>query len=237
MALRHSHRSSPPPPISRRQFLVAAGSMLAAGALGYFPTTANAFNPSLLRESMSRQYGARGLQTLEEWFALLDRLRGATIAEQLRDVNGFFNRHVRWRDDIQIWRQEDYWATPLETMGKGEADCEDYSIAKYITLKELGVEGNKLRMIYVRARIGRSQITQAHMVLGFYQTPASEPLILDNMVASIQPASRRDDLDPVFSFNSSGLWAGGGNSSRADPMVRLSRWRNVVSRMQEQGFV
>ncbi|MGY4879295.1 transglutaminase-like cysteine peptidase [Vreelandella aquamarina] len=237
MALRHPHRSSHAPPLSRRQFLAAAGVALAAGALGYFPTTANAFNPSLLRESMSRQYGARGLQTLEEWFALLDRLRSATIAEQLRDVNGFFNRHVRWRDDIQIWRQEDYWATPLETMGMGEADCEDYSIAKYITLKELGVEGSKLRMIYVRARIGRSQVTQAHMVLGFYQTPASEPLILDNMVASIQPASRRDDLDPVFSFNSSGLWAGGGSSSRADPMVRLSRWRNVVSRMQEQGFV
>lgn len=237
MALRHPFRPSHPPSVSRRQFLAVAGVALAAGAMGYFPTAANAFSPSRLRQSMSRQYGARGMQVLEEWFALLDRLRNATIAEQLRDVNGFFNRHVRWRDDIQIWRQEDYWATPLETMGKGEADCEDYSIAKYVTLKELGVEGNKLRMIYVRARIGRSQVTQAHMVLGFYQTPASEPLILDNMVASIQPASRRNDLDPVFSFNSNGLWAGGSNSSRADPMARLSRWRNVVSRMQEQGFV
>lgn len=235
------HRASVRPPqafsISRRQFLTAIGVVVAAGALSYFPTSANAFNPQRLRNSMNRLYGARGLQTLEEWFALLDRLRGANVATQLRDVNGFFNRRVLWRDDIQIWGQEDYWATPLETMGKGEGDCEDYSIAKYITLKELGVPGDKLRMIYVRARIGRSQTTQAHMVLGFYQTPASEPLILDNLVASIQPASRRDDLDPVFSFNSSGLWAGNSNSSRADPMARLSRWRSVVSRMQEQGFV
>jgi len=69
------------------------------------------------------------------------------------------------------------------------------------------------------------------MVLGFYQTPASEPLVLDNLVASIQPASRRNDLDPVFSFNSSGLWAGNSSNSRADPMARLSRWRSVVSHM------
>lgn len=236
-----AHRASVRPPqaalITRRQLLTAMGVMAAAGAIGYLPTTADAFNPQRLRDSMERLYGSSGLQVLEEWFALLDRLREADVATQLRDVNGFFNRRVLWRDDIQIWGQEDYWATPLETMGKGEGDCEDYSIAKYITLKELGVPGDKLRMIYVRARIGRSQTTQAHMVLGFYQTSASEPLILDNLVASIQPASQRDDLDPVFSFNSNGLWAGGSDSSRADPMARLSRWRSVVSRMQEQGFV
>lgn len=122
-------------------------------------------------------------------------------------------------------------------LGKREGDCEDYSIAKYITLKELGVPGNKLRMIYVRARIGRSQRTQAHMVLGYYQTSASEPLLLDNIIPSIRPASERDDLDPVFSFNSSGLWAGGSRESQADPLARLSRWQSVVDRMRDQGFI
>jgi hypothetical protein len=92
-------------------------------------------------------------------------------------------------------------------------------------------------MIYVRARIGRSQITQAHMVLGYYSTPNAEPLVLDNIAPSIMPASQRNDLDPVFSFNSDGLWAGGSSESRADPLARLSRWRSVIGRMQSQGFI
>ncbi|MFC4975305.1 transglutaminase-like cysteine peptidase [Halomonas beimenensis] len=174
---------------------------------------------------------------LEEWFRLLDRLTSQPLRTQLRDTNDFFNRRILWLEDIDIWGHEDYWATPLETMGRAEGDCEDYSIAKYITLNRLGVPTRTLRLIYVRARIGRSQITQAHMVLGYYETPASEPLILDNLVPSITPASQRVDLDPIFSFNSDGLWAGGSTQSRANPAQRLSRWSSVLTRMQEQGFL
>ncbi len=186
---------------------------------------------------MQRLHGGAGLAMLEEWFTLLDRLQGAELNTQLREVNEFFNRRVRWLEDIDIWRQEDYWATPLETMGKRQGDCEDYSIAKYVTLKEIGVPGSKLRMIYVRARIGRSQITQAHMVLGYYETPTAVPLLLDNLVSSITPATQRTDLDPLFSFNSTGLWTGGSPQSRADPLARLSRWRSVIERMEQQGFL
>lgn len=232
----------PPPhhPVSpgRRRFLVGLGGLLLATGLGLRPGLVDAnLDPSRLRQSMQRRYGQRGLAVLEEWFALLDRLRGADLQTRLREVNAFFNRRVRWVDDIDNWGAEDHWATPLETMGQGQGDCEDYSIAKYVTLKQLGVPGQQLRMIYVRARIGRSQITQAHMVLGYYETPGAEPLILDNLVPSITPASQRTDLDPLFSFNSQGLWAGGSEQSRADPLARLSRWRSVIDRMREQGFI
>ncbi|OWV29540.1 transglutaminase [Halomonas campaniensis] len=205
--------------------------------LGIHPTSAAAFDPQRLRQSMQQQYGQAGLAILEEWFALLQQLQDQDIQAKLRGVNDFFNRRIRWVDDIQVWGEEDFWATPLEAMGKGQGDCEDYSIAKYITLKQLGVTSQYLRMIYVRARIGRSQITQAHMVLGYYSTPDAEPLVLDNIVPSITPASQRTDLDPLFSFNSDGLWAGGGSESRADPLARLSRWRSVIERMQTQGFI
>lgn len=222
----------------RRRFLAGLGALSLIVGLGLHPSAGVAnLSPERLRRSMQAQYGARGLESLEAWFALLDRLRPADLETRLREVNAFFNRRVRWLDDIDIWGQEDYWATPLETMGKAQGDCEDYSIAKYITLKRLGVPTRQLRMIYVRARIGRSQITQAHMVLGYYETPASEPLILDNLVPSITPAAQRVDLDPVFSFNSDGLWAGGSTQSRANPVQRLSRWSSVLTRMQEQGFL
>ncbi|MFY0990148.1 transglutaminase-like cysteine peptidase [Halomonas sp. C05BenzN] len=230
------HRTLAAP--GRRRFLAGLGSLVLAAGLGLRPNGVDAnLDPSRLRQSMQRLYGQGGLAVLEEWFALLDRLAGAELRTRLREVNDFFNRRVRWVDDIDNWGHEDFWATPLETMGQGQGDCEDYSIAKYITLKQLGVPGEQLRMIYVRARIGRSRITQAHMVLGWYETPAAEPLVLDNLVPSITPASQRSDLDPLFSFNSSGLWAGGSTESRADPLARLSRWRNVIDRMQQQGFI
>lgn len=222
----------------RRRFLVGLGGLLLVAGLGLPPTTLEArINRAWLRESMQTLYGSQGLTILEEWFALLDQLQHADLNRQLREVNQFFNRRIRWDDDSNIWGVEDYWATPLETMGKREGDCEDYSIAKYVTLKELGVAGNQLRMIYVRARIGRSQHTIAHMVLGYFATPASIPMVLDNLVSTISRADQRTDLDPVFSFNSSGLWAGGSTRSRADPLARLSRWRNVIRRMQQQGFL
>ena len=226
-----------PPMFTRRQFLAAAGALCLGAGLGIHPTPAAAFDPQRLRQSMQQQYGQAGLATLEEWFALLQQLQNQDIQTKLRGVNDFFNRRIRWVDDIQVWGEEDFWATPLEAMGKGQGDCEDYSIAKYITLKQLDVASQYLRMIYVRARIGRSQITQAHMVLGYYSRPDAEPLILDNIVPSITPASQRTDLDPLFSFNSDGLWAGGASESRADPLARLSRWRRVIERMQTQGFI
>ncbi|MFB9865817.1 transglutaminase-like cysteine peptidase [Vreelandella sulfidaeris] len=226
-----------PPTFSRRQFLATVGALCLGVGLGIHPTPASAFDPQRLRQSMQQLYGQPGLAVLEEWFALLQQLQLQDVQSQLRGVNDFFNRRIRWVDDVTVWGQEDYWATPLEAMGKGQGDCEDYSIAKYITLKQLGIASQYLRMIYVRARLGRSQITQAHMVLGYYSTPNAEPLVLDNIIPSITPASQRPDLDPLFSFNSEGLWAGGSTESRADPLARLSRWRSVIERMQTQGFI
>ncbi|MFG6179184.1 transglutaminase-like cysteine peptidase [Halomonas sp. THAF12] len=186
---------------------------------------------------MRQEFGSDGLRELEDWLALLDRLQAAPRDAQLREINDFFNRRVRWLDDSRIWQQEDYWATPLETLGRGAGDCEDFTIAKYVSLRELEVPESMLRLIYVKARIGSSRITQAHMVLGYYTAPSDEPLVLDNLVTTIEPAGQRTDLAPLFSFNGSGLWAGGSSQSRADPVARLSRWRSVIDRMRRQGFI
>lgn len=221
----------------RRQLLMGLGSLLTGACLGLSPQVAAAPDPARLRQVMQSRFGAEGTAALNDWLALIDRLQPLGIAAQLRGVNDFFNQRIRWLDDRAIWQQEDYWATPLETLGKGDGDCEDFTIAKYITLMQLGIPIERLRLIYVRASIGRGGLSQAHMVLGYYQLPGAEPQVLDNLVETIQPASERIDLTPVFSFNSNGLWAGGSSRSRADPVQRLSRWRSVLARMQEQGFL
>ena len=185
-----------------------------------------------------QRYGVAGTQNVQQWRALLRDAQGLSESEKIKLVNGFFNRRIAFREDAEVWGTADYWATPLETLGQAGGDCEDFTIAKYVTLKLLDVPIERMRLIYVRAQIGgpHSTISQAHMVLGYYATPGAEPLVLDNLITDIRPASRRPDLSPVFSFNSEGLWVGQATGSSADPSARLSRWRDVITRMQAEGL-
>jgi predicted transglutaminase-like cysteine proteinase len=186
------------------------------------------------------RYGAPGAETVRMWQALIDGSGALDERAKLEAVNTFFNRHVTYEEDSVVWGQTDYWATPLETLGRGLGDCEDYSIAKYVSLGLLGVPIERLRITYVRAQIGvpGSGVSVAHMVLAYYETPDAEPLVLDNLVGELRPASRRPDLRPVFGFNSQGLWVAGQSSgpALADPTARLSRWRDLLSRMSADGL-
>ncbi len=182
-----------------------------------------------------QRYGTRAAETVAAWRRMMEESRSLPDADKLDKVNAFFNRRILFESDLVVWQQEDYWATPLEFMGRGAGDCEDFSIAKYITLQMLGIGNEHLRLIYVRARVGLTT-TVAHMVLGYYPQPTDEPLILDNLITSVRPASQRSDLTPVFSFNSAGLWVGGATASAADPTARLSRWRDALERMRQEGL-
>jgi predicted transglutaminase-like cysteine proteinase len=158
-------------------------------------------------------------------------------AARLIAVNQFYNHRIVFAEDIDVWGVADYWASPLEMLDKGRGDCEDYAIAKYFTLTTLGVPAARLRLVYVRAQIGGpGGIVQPHMVLAYYAAPGDEPLILDNLIGDVRPASRRPDLIPVFSFNSEGLWQGTGQASAGDPQARLSRWREVIAKAHAEGF-
>ena len=175
--------------------------------------------------------GARALQ------ATLAGLNGRDDATKLAAVNQFFNRRIVFTSDQEVWGQVDYWASPLEMLAKGRGDCEDFVIGKYFSLLVSGVPVQHLRLVYVRATIGGAGgETVAHMVLAYYATPGAEPLILDNLIGEIRPASRRPDLEPVFSFNGEGLWQGVGSQSAGDPVARLSRWREVLAKVRAEGF-
>lgn len=193
-----------------------------------------------LQNSFSKRWPSNDLSKFRSWRELIAAGAGASDAERLKRTNDFFNRNTLFGDDMTVWGQLDYWATPLETLGRGGGDCEDFVIAKFYTLKLMGVAVDKLRLIYVRARTGASDAmpTQAHMVLAFYITPDAEPLVLDNLVGDIRPASRRTDLSPVFSFNEQGIFSGASGAKLA-PAVgagRLSRWEDLLKRARAEGF-
>src|SRR5699024_7454142 len=178
---------------------------------------------SQLRATAQREHGAQGVNNLEKWLDTLAVMQGEPEEKQLEEINRFWNQIAHPGEDIDIWGVEDYWASPLETLGKGAADCEDYVIGKYFSLIRLGVSPDKLRLVHVRAQVAGSSI--AHMVLGYYPQPDAEPLILDNLTGLIRPASQRPDLTPVFSFYSQGVYVSGAASRSVD---NISRWRSLL---------
>ncbi|WP_372986057.1 transglutaminase-like cysteine peptidase [Marinobacter sp.] len=177
-----------------------------------------------------QEFGQEAHQRLEDWQRLHDLATNAPIDRQLRLVNSFFNR-VNFVSDIRHWGEEDYWATPIELLTTNAGDCEDFSIAKYLTLKSMGVPDSQLRIVYVKAL----ELNQAHMVLAWYPEPDADPLILDNLINDIKPASERTDLEPVYSFNGEGLWLNksGGEQTRAGESEKLSRWKELNKRLDQ----
>lgn len=179
-----------------------------------------------------QEFGDEAKQRLLDWQQLYLDLRGKEEAEQLRQVNHFFNQQVNYISDQKHWGQKDYWATPYESLTTHGADCEDFVIAKYYTLKELGVEVEKMRITYVKAL----RINQAHMVLTYFPTPDAIPLVLDNLIGKIVSADRRKDLEPVYSFNGSGMWLERmkGQGIRMGNPNKLDLWTGLRLRMSAQ---
>lgn len=203
------------------------------------PILVNAsLNFDKLRQSI-KQIGS-GEQTFNEWASLMNNVSDQATDIKLQRVNAFFNKKIAYFEDIEVWGQSDYWATPLESMSKGKGDCEDFVIAKYFSLRGLGVPDSQLRLVYVKARIGgaNSTLQQAHMVLAYYPNVDGEPIILDNLISEIRPASRRPDLSPVFSFNSQGIFAGVAANAQMGPggTSRLSRWQELLDKAHREGF-
>lgn len=196
------------------------------------------FNIHQLQDLAEQRYGLPGRHAVTQWQQVQNECLNLPIDQKLQIVNQFFNQRILYVDDRLTWKKADYWATPLETLGMGQGDCEDFSFAKYITLHLLGIPVEQLRLTYVKAKIltATGFKNQAHMVLSYYPTPNSQPLILDNLRAEVLPAAKRPDLRPVFSFNTEQLWISGKSKPAGDSSSRLSNWRDVLLRMKSEGI-
>ncbi len=197
------------------------------------------FDFERLKVALLARFGPERVSMLEKWQRVLTAAMPLEESEKLLRINDFFNNNFLFVDDMVVWQQADYWATPLELIGQGRGDCEDMAIAKYYSLKASGVAVEKLRLVYVKARTNgpNGPSVQAHMVLAYYPTPTAEPLVLDNLDIEIKPASQRPDLQPVFSFNSEAIWGGvAANSTRSDGAGQLTRWQDLQQRAAKEGL-
>ena len=184
-------------------------------------------------ERLTQSFGQTARTRLTQWRTIMtdQRYRAATERQKLELVNDFMNL-TPFKSDREHWGKEDYWATPIEFLSTNGGDCEDFSIAKYFTLRALGVPDEKLQITYVKEI---KVYNEAHMVLAYFATPDAEPVILDNINKSIQPASTRTDLVPVYSFNGTGLWTAKqqqGRGQSAGSSDRIGQWKELQNRMK-----
>ena len=206
---------------------VFAGLVIAAPVI---TETIFRFDKEFLKKA-EEKCGKEGPARFTAWEELIHNDKSPSDREKLSKVNHFYNSRIRFVSDIDLWGVQDYWATPIEFLCKNAGDCEDFAIAKYFTLKAMGVAEEKLNIAYVKA----IQYNIAHMVLTYYSEPGAEPLVLDNLIDSIEPGSKRTDLMPVFSFNGLGLWTAKerGKGKMAGSADRLKPWQGLMQKMSE----
>lgn len=207
----------------KRKAAILLATLLAGSALAGLSDI-----PARLIATMSERFGPQAPAHLAAWRGHLLHREDSEEA-RLAGSNRFFNG-IPYLRDSQHWKVEDYWATPAETVSSQGADCEDYAIGKYFSLKERGIPVEKLRLAYVR----HLRLKEPHMVLVYYPQPDAEPLVLDNTDRELKPASQRPDLLPVYSFNDDDVWSerSGGRSIGSPRQLRL--WSGLLARMREE---
>lgn len=184
---------------------------------------------------VAERHGQTAASRLRQWRELVGQIHGLHEERRVELVNRFFNR-IPSRTDLAHWGLNDYWASPMELLVTNGGDCEDFALAKYFTLRAAGVPNERLRVTYVRAWIARENRMESHMVLAYYPFADADPLILDNLVANVRPATERTDLTPTMGFNADGLWSAKqrGQAGRLGEVTRIGHWNELVQRMREQ---
>jgi predicted transglutaminase-like cysteine proteinase len=185
--------------------------------------------PEKIIQKIAKKYDYFAKRRFKYLNILLQENKNKSEAEKLHVINQFYNG-VKYASDWEIYHKMDYWATPLQFLGKDKGDCEDYVIAKYFALRYLGISSKKMFFTYVRS----SKFKAAHMVLTYYKTPRSEPLVLDNNNQKIFPASQRKDLTPVYNFNGEELYkiSGRGAGKKVQNQKVHNKWDTLIQHMK-----
>jgi predicted transglutaminase-like cysteine proteinase len=139
-----------------------------------------------------------GQKVIRQWRTDLEALKGESIATMAKKVNTMVNRHP-YINDSRNWGRSDYWSTPIEFFTRG-GDCEDFAIAKYASLRLLGVPEERLRIAIVHDKIK----DMPHAILIVYAENGA--LVLDNQVKDALEADTVNRYKPIFSINRTAWW-------------------------------
>lgn len=150
------------------------------------------------REPGSCEEGRFNRCHYERWMALIEEVKGLDLESQLKRVNAEMNRRRYVLDPVN-WGVQDYWATPFEFFRK-DGDCEDFAIAKFITLKLAGVDPERLRIVVLQDL----NLKVAHAVLAV--DAGARIRILDNQIRQVVDAEAIRHYQPMYSINERAWW-------------------------------
>lgn len=132
------------------------------------------------------------------WENKLGALQKMSLRNQIDEVNKYIN-NITYKSDLKVWQKTDYWATPVEFFSSG-GDCEDYAIAKYASLRALGVPDSQMRIAIVKDKIKNIP----HALLIVYTDEGA--FVLDNQNKKMEEVSNVRRYAPIFSINQNSWW-------------------------------
>jgi predicted transglutaminase-like cysteine proteinase len=151
------------------------------------------------QQYLSNSLPTSGKNQRQRWKQFKSTIVSASRMQQLRKVNTYFNKWP-YRLDEENWGQREYWASPPEFVKKS-GDCEDYAIAKYYALRELGVPASSMRIVALMDNIRRL----GHAVLVVFHE--GDAWVLDNQTKLVLSHSKFSHYVPQFSVNETNRWA------------------------------
>ncbi len=135
---------------------------------------------------------------LVEWKAFLAGLKGKDRMDQLQEVNRYVNAHP-YILDIVNWGVADYWETPKEFLDRS-GDCEDYAIAKFYSMRALGMDSANLRILVLQDM----NLQIPHAILIAYVD--GKAYVLDNQIPEVVNAEIIHHYRPFYSINEQAWW-------------------------------
>jgi len=160
-----------------------------------------------LLQQVYQQYGEQAQTRLRQWQQTINHAIGKPEIEQLKLANNFINQaqfiHSPYYQD-----GFDLRLSPVAFLIQGAGDSEEFSIAKYFTLREMGIDNSKLRLTYTEIESSSA----SHMVLAYYSAVDAEPLVLDYLDKAVRPLSQRQDIRLIYSFDAEPIWLSQSNA-------------------------
>ncbi len=148
--------------------------------------------------AIAAQSRAASTGKVREWKSFLGTLRGADPATQIEAVNQYMN-DVTYITDKKNYGRDDYWATVSEFLERG-GDCEDYALAKYHSLIQLGFQPKQLRLVILydeNKHINHAVLAVAHQ--GAWK-------ILDNQSQTVRNDDEISYYKPIYAISRNNWW-------------------------------
>lgn len=140
----------------------------------------------------------------EKWkenIALIEKMN-LNREDKIKVVNDFINKSIVYTEDRDNYHMNDYWASPTEALTRGYGDCEDYALAKYFTLKQLGVPEDEMRIVVLNDT--RKNIL--HAILVIENNDGGTNYVLDNQNKAVMMDNQIAYYIPIYSINERNWW-------------------------------